>query len=1368
MTNLIRSNILVSLFVNVMKIKLLYIALFLFFSVNLTAENDIYFSKTNMENGLSQLSVTSIYQDELGSMWFGTREGVNRYNGGNSMTVILPVANSANSLSGSLIKSICGNQNGSVYIQTQNGVDEYNLQTSKITSIERKQIDAIYYGSYNLWLADGTNLYSYINGEKNFLCSLKQSASPIKVIFQTQDNRILLGTVSSGIFMINQNNEVSRLIPDCSQISSIFEDGKRNIWIGTWHDGLYKLQRNGELLRYHKGANDTRSGISSEFVRDICEDNDGNIWIGTNKGLDKFSPVTGEFKHYGIDEFNNMQLSNESVWALLKDKQGTIWVGTYFGGVNYFNPDVNFYTFHNLKKGVFRNKPFPIISTIVEANNENLFLCTEGDGLIYYNLKDKTYRTFTNQPNNPNSLGSNNIKTVYYDPVKKELWLGLHLGGINKLDLNSFQITRFNDIKPEFQQSDIVRTILPYNDRFLIATYNGIYLFDKTTRQFTLFSEKLHKTVSFCTNIALDKKDNLWISGRGLHRYNLGTGTLKSYFPYTKDVHSLSNMNVVKVMIDSKDQIWVATNGGGVNLYNEETDNFTRYDKSTCEIKNDYVSNIIESRLGNIIIATTQGFSILDTKNNKIYNYGAENGLPLNSLYNGGMSLLKNGEIYMAGMNGMVSFFEDKLSLQRRFFNIKLSDIWINYKQILPGDESGILKKNLPYTNAIRLNYKQSMVTIEFASNNYIQTNEPQYRYKLQGLSNEWVNLPLGSNKLNFMNLTPGKYKLILEAVSQIDGSVVDGTELDIKMSPPFYSSWLAYLLYVLMITFAVSRYLAFTRSKLLLKTSLEYEKKEKQHIEEVNQSKLRFFTNISHEFRTPLTLISGQVDMLLQMHNIAPHIYGKILNIKRNTHNMQNLINELLEFRKSEQGFLTIKLSEQNLVEFLKEIYLSFVDYAKYRHIKFNFDCGEEKITLWFDPNQMQKVFYNLISNAFKYTEENGTIDIVVKPTNETVNIDILDSGIGISAEALEKIFDRFYQAENGLGNNNMTHGTGIGLALTKNILELHSGTIKVHSVPNKGSVFTVTLRKGDLHFTSEQKKDAENIENLSTDYTDIPDDEYMQEIIDAQPKEPENKYAMLIVEDNADLRDMLVKIFEPIYKIYTANDGEEGLSKAIEHQPSIVLSDLMMPKMSGSEMCAKIKSNFSVCHIPVVLLTAQTAMEYNIEGLRLGADDYITKPFNVKVLITRCNNLVNGRKILQEKFSKQTDISPAIIATNEIDRKFLEKAYAVLEKNIDNPDFDVAMFSGEMAFGRTKLFGKIKGITGQTPNDFILNYKMKRATDLLTNHPEFNIADITYMLGFSFPKYFSKCFKEQFGVSPSTYRKKHTGTDMQEEEEE
>lgn len=1347
-------------------LKLIAVVASVLCAVGTYAANDLYFSKIGIEQGLSQLSVNSIYQDELGAMWFATREGLNRYNG-NGMEVFRPVPNDSNSLGENLILALCGDKNGHVYIRTQNGINEFNLRNSAMKCIQRKSADAIAYGIQNLWIAEENRLYTYRNGEKSLYCTISQCKSPILKIYQTADQRILAGTLSSGVFVIDQNKKIRVLLPDCSQVASIFEDSKKNSWISTWEKGLFKIDRSGNITNYTYHPERPENSVSSNFVRVVCEDNNGFLWIGTKKGLDRLTVETGEFKHYDSEGYNNRQLSNESVWALIRDNQGTIWAGTYFGGVNYFNPDINFYTFHNLQNGVLLNKPFPVISNIVEDDTGNLFLCSEGDGLIYYNVKTKTYRIYRADENNTNSLSNDNIKAVYFDRQAKELWLATHLGGMCVFNISSGRFEQYKQIKPEWSQTNILSAIQPYGNNLIIGTHGGLFLFNRKTRQFSLFSAQLHKKLNFIQDAKIDKSNHLWVAGfDGVYKYNLKNGKIESYFFNANDTTSLSNNNASKIMIDSKSRVWIGTSGGGVNLYLPQTNSFRRYNSQQSGLINDFVSNMLESRYGYLIISTTKGFSMLDAENNKIHNFSSENGLPLNSLYSGGQCLTRNGEIYLTGMNGMVSFNEENLSIPHRLFNLNLVNLWINNKLVEPNDETHVLENALAYTKKITLNHKQTMLTLEFASNNYIPANQPFYRYKLEGFSDVWTELPQGINKLNFMNLGPGKYKLVVQAISTADNELITSTDLDIRVYPPFYLAWYAYLFYIFLVAFAIWRYIVFSRSRLLLETSLSYEKKQKEHIEEVNQSKLRFFTNISHEFRTPLTLIAGQVDMLLQTYNIQPSVYNRILSIKRNTLNMQSLINELLEFRKSEQGHLQLKVSRYDFVKFLYEVFLSFVEYANYRRIKFDFDCKESEIPLWFDAVQMQKVFYNLISNAFKYTTKDGSISLHVEQLENKVLVSVTDSGVGITAEAIEKIFDRFYQAENGLQISNMVPGTGIGLALTKNILELHSADIAVESQPQVGTRFTVSLLKGSTHFKQEDITETVDVDTNCMQQINEIDEEFMQEVISKQTDNKELLYSMLIVEDNDELREMLKQVFEPIYKIYTAADGEEGLAMTIEHQPSIVLSDVMMPRMSGSEMCSKIKNNFNVCHIPVVLLTAQTAVEYNIEGLRLGADDYITKPFNIKTLITRCNNLVNGRKLLQERFSKQTDFSPRLVATNNLDREFLEKAQLVIEKYIDNSEFDVPVFASEMAMGRTKLFSKIKGITGQTPNEFIVTVKLKKAAAMLTQHPEYNITDITYMFGFSSPKYFAKCFKEQFGVSPSAFRKSEETADETDEE--
>ena len=467
----------------------------------------------------------------------------------------------------------------------------------------------------------------------------------------------------------------------------------------------------------------------------------------------------------------------------------------------------------------------------------------------------------------------------------------------------------------------------------------------------------------------------------------------------------------------------------------------------------------------------------------------------------------------------------------------------------------------------------------------------------------------------------------------------------------------------------------------------------------------------------------------------------------------MGKLINELLDFRKQEQGFLQIKVSYQDIIKFLDEIVLTFKEYADHRNINLSFNHSEPTIDLWFDTAQMEKVFYNLLSNAFKFTPDGGEINVSVQVQNVWVKVIVSDSGPGINAGDLEKIFDRFYQAENGYSNN--AAGTGIGLALAKGIVELHHGTLTTENRKKGGSKFIVSMVIGDEQFTDEQKTTVNQLNvNNGMNYV-TPDDEFVHDIIESQRKVSDSKYSILLVEDSPDLLDLLVQIFSPIYEVSTAVNGKDALEKAKAKQPDIIVSDVMMPVMSGIEMCSKIKTNLETSHIPVVLLTARTAIEYTIEGFRTGADDYLTKPFDTRLLIARCNNLINTRKHLQAKFSKNTDADVNIVATNSLDQKFLSRAVEIVEKTLDVSDFDVNVFASEMMMGRTAFFQKLKGITGQTPNEFITNIRLKKSLKVLVEEPNLSITDVGYKLGFSSPSYFTKCFREVFGITPAKYRK-------------
>ena len=580
---------------------------------------------------------------------------------------------------------------------------------------------------------------------------------------------------------------------------------------------------------------------------------------------------------------------------------------------------------------------------------------------------------------------------------------------------------------------------------------------------------------------------------------------------------------------------------------------------------------------------------------------------------------------------------------------------------------------------------------------------------------------------------------------------------MGITIHSPFYATPLFYLLYVLVGGGLIYGFFRFKQSQLLLRTSLQYERKEKERIEELNQAKLQFFSNISHEFRTPLTLIISQIELLLQSSSLAPSTYNKLLKIYRNTHSMRALISELLDFRKLEQGHVKLKVYEQNIVPFLKEIYLSFYEYASSRSITYLFTSEKENINCWFDPKQMQKVFYNLLSNAFKYTKPGASIEMVIEENENTIIIKIIDNGIGINKEDINKIFDRFYQAGNQTSDTAQP-STGIGLSLTKSIIELHHGKIQVESTPGYGSIFIVRLPKDRTHFKEEEcqfvEPDNETIRN------EILPESIIKELPESTSElsfaDTDTTYTVLLVDDNEELLQILNSLFSPVYKVLLAHNGKEGLEIARNERPDIIISDIMMPEMSGTEMCLKIKNDFDICHIPVILLTALSSTEQSIEGLQRGADDYISKPFNAKVLLARCNNLVRNRIILQKKFNEQKDFDTQSLASNPIDQKFMDTINKIIEENLNNMEFDMNTLAKELGLSRSSLYAKFKALTGMTPNDFVLNCKLKRAATLLIGRPDLQIAEISDMLGFGSPRYFTRCFKAQFDTTPAEYRKK------------
>lgn len=565
-------------------------------------------------------------------------------------------------------------------------------------------------------------------------------------------------------------------------------------------------------------------------------------------------------------------------------------------------------------------------------------------------------------------------------------------------------------------------------------------------------------------------------------------------------------------------------------------------------------------------------------------------------------------------------------------------------------------------------------------------------------------------------------------------------------------------MLYIISFIGCLYYFISSRIAKRTLALSLEKERFEKQQIEQLNQEKLVFFTNVSHEFRTPLTLIISHIDIILQKSSLNPSIYNQILKIRKNAQQMSNLISELLEFRKLEQNHKTLQISQQDITPFLKEIYFSFVDYAHLRNIHYDFQLSETPTLCWFDSQLLEKVFFNLLSNAFKYTPDNGNIIISGRTTDNEVEISISDTGSGIAKNDVSQIFARFFQANNQKPGEYSSPGTGIGLALSKTIVEKHHGTITVDSTLGKGSTFTVRLPRNADVFQADKNIQLSNQQQESSivpgSLDVLPEtDTYLTESVHTENAE-EKTHTVLLVEDNEELLQLLTELFSPFYEVICATNGEEGLKQVYEHKIDLIISDIMMPKMSGTEMCLQIKNNIDYCHIPLILLTALNSTEQNIEGLNRGADDYITKPFHAQLLLARANNLIRSRLLMQHQFDKKP-ISEIDLTCIKLDKDILKRTAESIEQHIDDTEYDIPVLCKEVGIGRSLLYTKFKALTGMTPNNFILNYRLKHAAALLQQYPDIPIAEVSDRCGFSSPVYFSRCFKNQYGCTPQNYRK-------------
>ncbi|GAE16214.1 hybrid sensor histidine kinase/response regulator transcription factor [Bacteroides pyogenes] len=1324
-----------------------YILLVLCFIYIQGKAQSISFLHLTTDDGMPNNSISSIYQDERGFMWFGTRNGIGLYNG-RKIKVYQKEKGVSNTILYNDIYHITGDKNGHVYVMTNRGISVYDIEKDSFSIITRNNIRAQFYYKH-LYAATSKQIFKY-NGEKlESFYKLPNNKGYIKKLYVHSDS-ILIGS-DQGLYILTPQRELSHPIPT-GNISDIFRDSSGEYWVteSSGH-GIYRIR--GKKISNFRYKREDPTTISSSFTHRCCEDKEGNIWIGTFNGLNKYDKSTGKFSRY-LKREQSKSLSHSSIWGLCCDEQGNIWIGTYSGGVNFFNPQKQIYREFLSSSKEEEGLSSPITGRMLEDKEGNLWICTERGGINKYNPVTQTYKRYISN-SSANDLPHDNVRAIYYDSLQQVLWLGIHLKGLNRLDMNTGHFIQYKNEKEDKNSlpSNLVEDIIPYQKQLILATANGVTLFNpENGKSKALFQDKtaLYNTRS-TIGLTFDHEGTLWMvnNNNGVCSYHFGTHKFSVYKHKNANEHSLSSNSVNSIYEDSRKRLWFCTNENGIDLYRKETDDFINFDMRKNGIASNVVYNMCELSPDKLLVTTDKGFSILDYQQKKFKNYDE---LPLTCISENALYKSRKGEIFIGGTTGFISFYEKDLGETPRAYHIYPYRLIVNGKDVKVGDSSGILQKDITCTSKIVLKSTQNIFNIEYTSTDYIPFNKDKLIYRLEGFSNTWNILEL--NSITYTNLAPGKYTLVVKA-EDVNEMLVPPSRMQIEILPPFYRTEWAYLLYIICVTIIAYYIIDTYRRRLKLQESLKYEKKHIEDIEKLNQIKLGFFTNISHEFRTPLTLIIGQMEMLLQIRSHAPNVYNKILGVYKSCLQLKELITELLDFRKQELGHMTIKVSKHNIVDFIYEHYLLFREYAVQRHISFNFEKSSDNISVWFDSRQMQKVMNNLVSNAFKYTKAGDSISISVRKRNQEVLVEVTDSGSGIAGKDIDKIFNRFYQADTYASYT----GTGIGLALTKGIIELHHGSIDVSSELGEGTTFCIHLKTGKEHFAAEEVYTPANI-FLSDDACQpnlISQEMLLQEQKNVSYENvlKGKKYKILIVEDNNSLREMLVSIFNTFYDVITASNGKEGLEKTCSEMPHIILSDIIMPEMSGTELCKAIKQNFDTCHIPVVLLTAKTAIEHKLEGLEMGADDYVTKPFNINILLSRCNNLINNRMVLQEKFSKQPQINTHILTTNILDKEFMDKAMEIIENEIDNGEFSVDRLVSQMGIARTKLFTKLKAITGQTPGEFIMTIRLKRAAYMLRSNPELNISEISDRVGFNTPKYFSKCFKGKFHTTPQAYRK-------------
>ncbi len=1190
----------------------------------------------------------------------------------------------------------------------------------------------------------GKGVYRYREGQKNAVAvkDPDELFAKAEVSDMKECGEGILLVLNNGVLAcIDEDKQCIRWInpdiaKDCREVKNaafdLYVDHSGRVWIfsveGMW---IYSLSR--KAWEQRSPRTDTYNA-----VRAVAQDKYGCVWVGRNQdGVELIEP-TGRKVRLANDPNNGRTLSNNTITALCEDESGTMWVGTYKKGVSFYNESV-------FKFGI---ADVGDINCVEDGGGNIVWLGTNDRGLVRWNSVTDERMTFSHTAD-PRSISSDVIVCLLRDSSGR-VWAGTFWGGLNCYDGNRFIHYRACKGGGNSLVYDNVWALAEDADKNIwIGTLGGgLQCLNPQTGIFTTYSTSNSNLVSDYISSLCISRDNTLVIGTsaGMAFMDLRTGEITNFAGTKSGKARLSNQNINQVYEDSRGLLWIATREG-LNVYDNKRDELYE-----VPIKPDFFKLLIlgvAEDENNSIWVSTGGELInvvlsVDSKTEhpvfRCYAYNDKDGLQSCDFNQRSLKRLHTGEIVVGGLYGLNRFRPDNIKYNRTLPKVMFTGFQLFNEDVKVGGEYAgrvILKEALNETGEVVLGYEQNVFTVLFASDNFVLPEKTRYFYKLEGFNENWLTSMSDMHRVTYTNLASGTYTLRVKATNSDGYAGTEEAFLKIVILPPFWMTPWAYIVYALLIAGAVFLSLYAVQRRERNKFKIRQIEEDAKKKDELSQMKFRFFTNVSHELRTPLTLIISPMESMMK-EITDEKLHGKLQLMYRNAQRLLNLVNQLLDFRKNEMAGLHLTLSEGDIVAYVRSICTSFLMLSEKKHVHLTFFSAMESLNMSFDEDKTGKVVMNLLSNAFKFTPEGGRVDVALEMSKEAPGrllIKVSDTGVGIRDEDKERVFERFYQVEQEEPGHQST-GSGIGLSLVRDFVALHEGTVHVVDNVGSGSVFQIELPVKHVPGMEEEPLPG-----------DLPHD--MEEGHESEKEKP----LALVVDDNEDLVAFMKDSLSLYFRIQSASNGREAWQKVPELMPDIIVSDVMMPEMDGNELCRRVKTDKRTSDIPMILLTARQAVEDKLEGLTIGADDYVTKPFNVEILILRMRKLIDLSK--RRKTKSLIDPEPSEIAITSLDEKLVENAIKYVEANIARCDLSVEELSRGLGMSRVHLYKKLLQITGKTPIEFIRVIRLKRAAQMLRESQQ-NVSEIAYQLGFNNPKYFSKYFKDEFGVLPSVYQER------------